>query len=194
MTMIRRGVFAVIAALGCAARVNIPVKTPGIAPSSILVDDRYYDFWPGAWYELRDSVRDSVPTFVVRRGVNPAVFEEEWRLVIDSGRVSRSVGLRAWDQTYGKWMFVWVSDLRHFQIWEVSGSGITGTFSARSSRAASAFFRGRRGSREVRTASYVSWSGRSTTGARGSRARGSPISAASHEPTVSPHERGALAG
>jgi hypothetical protein len=118
MSVLRRGTFVVVAALGCAGRVAFPVKSPGAAPTSTLVDDRYYDFWPGTWYAVNDGVRDSVPTFVVRRGVHPAVFEEEWRLVIDSGRVSRSTGLRAWDQTYAKWMFVWVSDLGHFQIWE----------------------------------------------------------------------------
>jgi hypothetical protein len=94
------------------------IVVPAHGQATAVVDARYYDFFPGTWYELRDGVRDSIATFTIRRGVHAAAFEEEWRLVIDSGRVSRSTGLRAWDQGSGKWMFVWVSDLGHFQVWD----------------------------------------------------------------------------
>jgi hypothetical protein len=99
-----------------ACTIAMPASGQGTAPSS--PEARYYDFFPGAWYELKDGVRDTVPTFTIRRGVHPAAFDEAWRLVIDSGRVSRSTGVRAWDQLSGKWMFVWVSDLGHFQVWD----------------------------------------------------------------------------
>jgi hypothetical protein len=86
--------------------------------SATSQDQRYYDFWPGTWFELKDGARDTVATFTIRRGVHAAAFEEEWRLTIDSGRVSRSTGIRAWDEAAGRWMFVWVSDLGHFQVWD----------------------------------------------------------------------------
>jgi hypothetical protein len=105
-------VLGVIAA--CA--IAMPAYGQATAPSS--PEARYYDFFPGTWYELKDGVRDTVATFAIRRGVHPAAFDEEWRLVIDSGRVSRSTGVRAWDQLSSKWMFVWVSDLGHFQVWD----------------------------------------------------------------------------
>jgi hypothetical protein len=103
-----------VAVLGFALVRPVYGQSVGAPPA----DARYYDFFPGAWFELKDGARDSVPTFVVRRGVHLAAFQEDWRLVIDSGRVSRSTGIRAWDQSAGKWMFVWVSDLGHFQVWD----------------------------------------------------------------------------
>ncbi|HUQ79787.1 MAG TPA: hypothetical protein VM076_01545 [Gemmatimonadaceae bacterium] len=79
---------------------------------------RYYAaFWPGAWYALKDGARDSIPTFVVRPGPNPAAFEEEWRLG-DGAQRARSVGLRAWDQASSKGSFLWVSDQGHAQVWD----------------------------------------------------------------------------
>jgi ketosteroid isomerase-like protein len=77
----------------------------------------YYDFWPGAWYQVDDSGRAATPTFVVKRDVNTSAFLEEWRLVID-GKPSRSTGYRAWDAATGRWTFFWVSDLGHVQVWE----------------------------------------------------------------------------
>lgn len=105
-------------ALAVLAACAIAMPAHGQATAAPSPDARYYDFFPGKWHELKASVRDSVATFTIRRGVHPAAFEEEWRLVIDSGRVSRSTGLRAWDQASGKWMLVWVSDLGHFQVWD----------------------------------------------------------------------------
>lgn len=96
----------------------IAMRAHAQATPASSADARYYDFFPGTWYEIKDGVRDTVATFTIRRGVNPSAFEEQWRLVIDSGRVSRSTGLRAWDAASGKWMFVWVSDLGHFQVWD----------------------------------------------------------------------------
>lgn len=79
---------------------------------------RYYDFWPGTWVEVVDGRPDTSATrFTVRRGVHPAAFEEEWRLVYD-GAAHHSVALRAWDQVANRWMFTWVSDNGLFQVWE----------------------------------------------------------------------------
>jgi hypothetical protein len=77
----------------------------------------YYDFWPGTWYELKDGVRESQPTFTVSRGVQPAAYVEEWRLTVD-GREDRSQGLRVWDPATSRWAFVWTNSTGLFQIWD----------------------------------------------------------------------------
>lgn len=80
---------------------------------------RYYAaFWPGAWYAIKDGVRDSIPSFVVRPGPNPAAFHEEWRLG-DGPKRGVAIGMRAWDQATGTGSFFWVSDLGHAQVWDI---------------------------------------------------------------------------
>ena len=80
---------------------------------------RHYDFWPGTWAKVVNGRPDTkASTFVVRRSVHPAAFEEAWRLVNEAGVVSTSRALRAWDQVEKRWMFVWVSDNALFQVWE----------------------------------------------------------------------------
>ena len=88
-------------------------------------DAHWYDFWPGAWYEVTESGTAELPTFVVRRDVHPAAYLEEWRIVID-GSPSRSTGLRVWDQEAGRWTLFWVSDLGHVQLW--LGSKVEGNW------------------------------------------------------------------
>ena len=79
----------------------------------------YYDFWPGTWARIVNGRPDTkASSFTVKRGVHPAAFEEEWRLVSDTGTVSLSRAIRAWDQVGKRWMFVWVSDNALFQVWE----------------------------------------------------------------------------
>lgn len=81
-------------------------------------DTRYFDFWPGTWIEVVEGLPDSSATrFVVRRSVNPAAFEEDWRLVYD-GEVHHSKALRGWDQVTDRWRFAWISDNALFQVWE----------------------------------------------------------------------------
>ena len=81
-------------------------------------DTHYYDFWPGTWVEVVDGVVDtSAAVFAVRQSVNPAAFEEQWRLVYD-GEAHYSTALRAWDQVTNRWMFSWVSENGLFQVWE----------------------------------------------------------------------------
>ena len=96
-----------------------PVGAQAPASPPLPEGARYYAaFWPGAWYSLKDGVRDSIPSFVVRQGPNPASFEEEWRLG-DSPKRGLAIGLRAWDQASGTGSFFWVSDLGHAQVWDV---------------------------------------------------------------------------
>ena len=81
-------------------------------------DTHYFDFWPGTWVEVVDGVADTSATvFKVRQSVNPAAFEEDWRLVYD-GKAHYSTALRAWDQVTNRWMFSWVSDNGIFQVWD----------------------------------------------------------------------------
>jgi ketosteroid isomerase-like protein len=108
----RLAIGIVVAALAAGA----PARAQDVS-SSEADGSSYYDFWPGAWYQVSDSGHAATPTFVVRRDVNPTAFLEEWLLVID-GKPSRSTGYRAWDAAAGRWSFLWVSDLGHVQIWE----------------------------------------------------------------------------
>ena len=71
---------SLIAVLCCcvASSAVAPEVGAQTAPPALPDGARYYAaFWPGAWYALKDGVRDSIPSFVVRPGPNAAAFEEE---------------------------------------------------------------------------------------------------------------------
>jgi len=81
-------------------------------------DTHYFDFFVGRWLAVVDGRTDSTGTsFVVRRSVNPAAYEEEWNQRVDSVLI-RSVAIRAWDQVANRWMFTWVSDNGLYQVWQ----------------------------------------------------------------------------
>lgn len=73
----------------------------------------YYDFWPGAWHEVVDGEVAPEPRFEVRGNLHPSSFEETWHM--DGYRAK---AWRVWDRTAERWMFVWISEEGHFQIWE----------------------------------------------------------------------------
>ena len=79
----------------------------------------YFDFWEGTWYRVVDGRPDTTATrFIVRRGVHPASWEEDWRMRLDSVTVVHARGIRSWDATRGRWGYLWVSSDGHFQEWE----------------------------------------------------------------------------
>ena len=76
---------------------------------------KYFDFWEGTWYEMKDdNTVDTNTYFKIKRGVNPSSFIEEWHF----SNGMKSMGLRAWDKTNNKWGFVWVSDNGLYQVWD----------------------------------------------------------------------------
>jgi hypothetical protein len=78
-------------------------------------DAKYFDFWEGTWYEIKDDGNlDSNSYFKVKRAVNPASFTEEWHF----SNGMKSIAIRAWDKTGNKWGFVWVSDNGLYQVWD----------------------------------------------------------------------------
>lgn len=78
-------------------------------------DAKYFDFWEGDWYLLKDdNTIDTSTHFKIQRSVHPSSFIEEWQF----GNGMRSVALRAWDKTNNKWGFVWVSDNGLYQVWD----------------------------------------------------------------------------
>jgi hypothetical protein len=80
---------------------------------------KYYDFWPGHWSKIVNGrVDPKATTFIVKRGVHEAAYEEEWRQVNDRGEVALSRAFRAWDQVGKRWMFAWVSQNALFQVWD----------------------------------------------------------------------------
>lgn len=77
-------------------------------------DAKYFDFWEGTWLGMKeDGSLDSAIRFEVKRSVNPSAFEEAWGV-----GTGRSVALRAWDKTNGKWGFSWVSTNGLYQVWD----------------------------------------------------------------------------
>ncbi|HEX9892748.1 MAG TPA: hypothetical protein VGA78_02445 [Gemmatimonadales bacterium] len=95
-----------------------PLTAQDVPQSPFPSDARYFDFWEGTWYRAVNGQPDTGGTrFIVRRGVHPASWEEEWRLRLDSTTVIAHA-LRSWDATKGRWGYVWVSSQGHFQVWE----------------------------------------------------------------------------
>lgn len=81
-------------------------------------DSRYFDFWQGTWYPVRDGLPDTTGTrFVVRPGPHAAAWIEDWRMKLDSTTVTAHA-IRAWDATKQRWGYIWVSSQGHFQVWE----------------------------------------------------------------------------
>ena len=82
-------------------------------------DAGYFDFWEGTWYRVVNGRPDTTAArFIVRRGVHPSSWEEEWRMRLDSVTVINARGIRSWDATRGRWGYLWVSSDGHFQEWE----------------------------------------------------------------------------
>jgi len=82
-------------------------------------DASWFDFWEGTWYRVVDGRPDSTSTrFIVRRGVHPSSWEEDWRMRLDSVTVVNAHAIRSWDATRGRWGYIWVSSRGHFQEWE----------------------------------------------------------------------------
>jgi hypothetical protein len=86
--------------------------------TAAATDDKiYYDFWPGTWYEIENGVRKTRPSFVVKRGVQPTAYVEDWLLTVD-GKDDASMGLRVWDPATSRWSFVWTNARGLYQIWD----------------------------------------------------------------------------
>jgi hypothetical protein len=110
---------SVLVAVACVAATTLPLIGQDDDPLVESEDTAYYDFWVGTWVEEKDGVTDTAGTrFVVEPSVNPAAFEERWRIVLDDGAEWRATALRAWDKTAGRWMYTWVSDNGLYQVWE----------------------------------------------------------------------------
>lgn len=78
---------------------------------------RYFDFWEGTWYLMVEGRPDTTATrFVVRRGVHPASWIEDWRMI--STDTLAAIGVRSWDATQNRWGYLWISAEGHFQVWE----------------------------------------------------------------------------
>jgi hypothetical protein len=82
-------------------------------------DAKYFDFWEGTWYLLKDDNSiDTTTRFIIKRSVHPSSFIEEWQF----SNGMRSIALRAWDKTENKWGFVWISDNALYQVWDTKKS------------------------------------------------------------------------
>ncbi|HNP35234.1 MAG TPA: hypothetical protein PKK10_05230 [Woeseiaceae bacterium] len=93
------------------------------APFEGTEQSAYFDFWPGVWHEIVDGQPDpSATTFVVRRGVHPAAYVEEWTQV-DDGIARKSFAIRAWDQINDRWQFTWISENALYQNWDTERVG-----------------------------------------------------------------------
>jgi len=109
----------VLATLLIVFDLSAPAFGQDIKPLIENAETHYFDFWPGTWYRVVNGKMDTTSTyFNVSRGVHPAAYEEEWRMVIDSTTTLRATALRAWDKTNSRWMYTWVSDNGLFQVWE----------------------------------------------------------------------------
>ena len=105
--------------LGSCVAVAAAVLAQTDAPPAASPEMKYYAFWPGTWVRVINGRPDgNASSFVVKRSVHAASFDEDWRLVTDAGTVSTSRAIRAWDQVGKRWMFVWISDNALFQVWD----------------------------------------------------------------------------
>jgi hypothetical protein len=96
-----------------------PVAAQDVPQTPFPPDARYFDFWEGVWHQVVEGRPDTSSTrFIVRRGVHPASWEEEWRMRIAGDTIMTASALRSWDATKGRWGYVWVSSAGHFQVWE----------------------------------------------------------------------------
>ena len=112
--MIRIGLSAAALAL----TITQAVAAQTTRPLAENADTHYFDFFVGRWFPVVDGRVDTTGTsFIVRRSVNAAAFEEQWSQRLDN-QVLKSVALRAWDQVANRWMFSWVSDNGLYQVWQ----------------------------------------------------------------------------
>jgi hypothetical protein len=89
-----------------------------LQPLVATADTRYFDFWVGTWQLLReDGAIDTTTSFVVKRSIHPAAYEEVWK---QGGNISKAI--RAWDKTNNRWGFVWISANGLFQVWDTMQS------------------------------------------------------------------------
>ncbi len=101
-------VLLILAAAATAAPCGVQAEQSG--PPN---DPSYYDFWPGDWHLVVDGEVEDQPRFQVRPGLHPRSFEEEWHM-----EGYEAEAWRVWDSSSDRWMFIWISDQGHFQIWE----------------------------------------------------------------------------
>ncbi|MGE0553637.1 MAG: hypothetical protein AB7R55_09440 [Gemmatimonadales bacterium] len=103
---------ALTAMLSCA-----PLLAQDVPTLPFPTAARYFDYWEGTWHRLVDGRVDTTATrFVVRRGVHPSSWIEDWRMV--STDTLAALGVRSWDATRDRWGYLWVSAEGHFQVWE----------------------------------------------------------------------------
>lgn len=77
-------------------------------------DAKYFDFWKGTWYLMKDDNSiDSNSFFVVRELVHPSCFMEEWHF-----EGNNAVALRTWDKINNRWGYAWVSANGLYQVWD----------------------------------------------------------------------------
>jgi Putative lumazine-binding len=74
-------------------------------PAPPALDARYYDFWEGTWYAVRDGVRRTTAAFSVTPAAGRRAWREEW--FTDAGQ-PRATALRAWDDVAKQWTHTWI--------------------------------------------------------------------------------------
>lgn len=89
------------------------VTSTTIAQNTEAADSTYYDFWVGDWHQIVDGEMADEPRFKVKRGLYSNHLEEEWQM-----EGYRAKAWRGWDSTSDQWVFTWVSELGHYQVWE----------------------------------------------------------------------------
>lgn len=99
---------------------TIPLSSQDLSGKSFHPDSKYYDFWEGQWYRVHEDgkVDTSHITFNVKKGLHPAMYEEDWQFNREDSYKFKSSAIRSWDNLNDKWMFLWLSEEGHFQIWE----------------------------------------------------------------------------
>lgn len=88
------------------------VTSTARAQNMAVIDSSYYDFWVGNWYQIIDGTVADEPRFKVKKGVYASHLEEEWQM-----EGYKAKAWRGWDSTADRWVFTWVSELGHYQVW-----------------------------------------------------------------------------
>lgn len=122
MTVLRVRRFNAMKALGVLAFTIIGAPTEPAAEPDQHISSRsgseYFCFWPGHWVERRDDAPNELQSsFIVRTGLVPTVFLEDWTLVYE-GATHKSFAFRAWNPDQNSWSFIWVSSDGMYQEWK----------------------------------------------------------------------------
>lgn len=83
-----------------------------VAQHADVADSAYYDFWVGDWHQVVDGEVANEPRFKVKKGLYGGHLEEEWQM-----EGYKAKAWRGWDSTADRWVFTWVSELGHYQVW-----------------------------------------------------------------------------